>query len=56
MNGEDCPIHKTPMWLLATTNEWIYYCKTCDCRYNERMEPMPTPYPPPRRGAEGPPA
>ena len=41
MDGPDCPIHHTPMWLMSTINQWRYYCKACDQRYNEALEPMP---------------
>lgn len=42
MDGEPCPIHKKPMWLLSTWNQWKYYCKECDARYNKYMEKMGT--------------
>jgi len=41
MNGPDCPVHKTPMDWLSTWNQWQYYCKACDLRYNDNMKSMP---------------
>lgn len=41
MDGPDCPIHRKPMWWLSTWNEWEFYCKECDKRYNKKFEVMP---------------
>lgn len=57
MNGPDCPVHGTPMDWLSTLNEWEYYCRECDMRYNARMKRMDAspqwwgepPAPPPHR-------
>ncbi len=40
MNGPPCPVHGTDMDWLSTINEWEYYCKTCDVRYNQNMKRM----------------
>ena len=40
MDGDDCPIHKKPVWLLSTTNEWRWYCRFCDERFNDTWETM----------------
>ena len=42
MKGPNCPIHTWhPMDWLSTLNEWQYYCRLCDLRYNARMESQP---------------
>lgn len=41
MNGPNCPIHGQPMEWLSTANEWEYYCKLCDWRYNRKLERKP---------------
>ena len=35
-----CPVCRTQMTLVSTTNEWTNYCKACDKRYNDRDEEM----------------
>jgi hypothetical protein len=39
MWGPNCPrCGKGPTEWLATTNEWRWYCKPCDIRFNDRLE------------------
>jgi len=39
MWGPNCPkCGKGPTDWLATTNEWRWYCKPCDIRFNDRLE------------------
>lgn len=40
MSGPPCAIHGSNMDWLATTNEWEFYCKACDKRYNNRGEAL----------------
>ena len=40
MSGPDCPIHGKPMDYLSTWNQWKYYCKQCDKRYNDSYQTM----------------
>ena len=41
MDGPSCKVHpNTKMWWLSTTNQWVYYCKECDKRYNKKFEEM----------------
>lgn len=39
MSGPDCPVHKIPLEILATTSEFKYYCPRCNTRYNDKLEP-----------------
>ena len=41
MLGPDCPVCARPMDALPTWNQWIYGCRACNQRYNDRNEPMP---------------
>lgn len=43
MNGPNCPKDKShgESEYLSTTNEWKYYCKKCDKRFNVYDEFMP---------------
>jgi hypothetical protein len=39
--GIKCRVHPTEsLKLLDTTNEWKYWCKSCDTRYNHVFEAM----------------
>ena len=41
MDGLACPVHTTPMDWLSTANQWVFYCRACDRRYNWALELMP---------------
>jgi transposase-like protein len=41
--GEFCPRCPSTeeLWLMSTSNEWIYKCQLCRHRFNRNLEEMP---------------
>lgn len=39
--GDPCPQCQAPVDLLSTQNEWCFYCKKCDMRFNANREAKP---------------
>jgi hypothetical protein len=42
MEGPACPLCVKPTDLLSTENEWKYYCRSCDIRFNGDREVLST--------------
>jgi hypothetical protein len=40
MSSHPCPVCKTMMVLVATTNRWTNYCKKCDERFDDKHNRM----------------